>query len=481
MNLDWLMSLIDGGNNLIWGSILIYLLIGGGLFFTFRTRFIQVRSFGIAWRALLSSRSTERQGITPFQAFATSLAARVGTGNLSGVASAIAVGGPGAIFWMWITALVGMATSVIETTLAQVFKTDAEDGTYRGGPAYYIQKGLGSRLFGIVFAICLICSFGFAFTALQSNQLSAAVQNAWGIPSLWTGIIIAVLIGLIIFGGIKRIAKVAELIVPVMAIAYLAVSLIVVAMNITALPALFSTIISHALGLEQAAAGVMGYMIKTAVEQGVKRGLFSNEAGMGSGPNAAATANPKHPVTQGLISMAGVFTDTIIICTATASIILLSGLLGSDAVAGFEGIELTQAAMVVHIGPIGTHIIAIALLLFAFTSIMANYYYGESNLRFIKENKHLVNVFRVLVLATLIIGSVVPLESIWKLADLTMGMMAIINVVALLLLSKVAFKVIADFERQYNAGIDPIFDRKRFPELDNKADSKAWERSSDDF
>jgi len=481
MNFDWLISIVDSGNNLIWGSILIYLLLGGGLFFTIRTRFIQVRYFGVAWRALLSSRSTTRQGITPFQAFATSLAARVGTGNLAGVASAIAVGGPGAVFWMWVTAVVGMATSVIENTLAQVYKTDAEDGTYRGGPAYYIQKGLGSRFLGILFSICLICSFGFAFNALQSNQLSAAIENAWGVPSLHSGIVISVLIAAIIFGGIKRIAKVAELIVPIMAIAYLAVSLVVVAMHISELPGLISSIVRHALGLEQAAAGVMAYMIKTAIEQGIKRGLFSNEAGMGSGPNAAATANPKHPVTQGLISMAGVFTDTIVICTATASIILLSGLLGTDAATGLEGIDLTQAAMVQHIGPIGSHIIAIALLLFAFTSIMANYYYGESNLRFIKNSNTLIMLYRFFVMGTLIVGSTVELQTIWNIADLTMGLMAIINVVALILLSNVAFKVIADFERQYHAGIDPVFDRRRFPELDKKADSKAWERSQEDF
>ena len=480
MDFTWFTDLVDLGNTYIWSYVLIYLLIGGGLYFTFRTRFIQIRAFGTAWRALLSSRSTTRQGITPFQAFATSLAARVGTGNLSGVASALLVGGPGAIFWMWMTAVVGMATSVIETTLAQVYKTDNEDGTYRGGPAYYIQKGLGSKGLGIAFAVCLIVSFGFAFSALQANQVAAAVENAWGVPKFVTGNILAVLIGLIIFGGIKRIAKVAELIVPVMAVSYLLVALVVVALNISELPGLIKLIVSHAMGLEQASAGVLGYAIKVAIEQGVKRGLFSNEAGMGSGPNAAATANPKHPVTQGLISMAGVFTDTIVICTATASIILLSGINLGDS-QGLEGITLTQAAMVSHIGPIGAHVIAVALILFAFTSIMANYYYGESNLRFIKENKGMVLVFRVLVMGTLILGSVVELQTIWKIADLTMGAMAIINVFALLMLSGVALKVIADFERQFKAGIDPVFDRTRLPELDNKADSKAWAHRKVDY
>jgi AGCS family alanine or glycine:cation symporter len=480
MDFTWFTDLVNLGNTYIWSYVLIYLLIGGGLYFTFRTRFIQIRAFGTAWRALLSSRSTNRQGITPFQAFATSLAARVGTGNLSGVASAILVGGPGAIFWMWMTAVVGMATSVIETTLAQVYKTDNDDGTYRGGPAYYIQKGLGSKALGIAFAVCLIVSFGFAFSALQANQVAAAVENAWGIPKIVTGSLLAVLIGLIIFGGIKRIAKVAELIVPIMAVSYLLVALVVVAMNLSELPSLIKLIVSHAMGLEQASAGVLGYAIKVAIEQGVKRGLFSNEAGMGSGPNAAATANPKHPVTQGLISMAGVFTDTIVICTATASIILLSGINLGDS-QGLEGITLTQAALVSHIGPIGAHIIAVALILFAFTSIMANYYYGESNLRFIKENQNMVRVFRVLVLGTLILGSVVELQTIWNIADLTMGAMAIINVFALLMLSGVALKVIADFERQFKAGIDPVFDRTRLPELDNKADSEAWAHRKADY
>lgn len=480
MDFSWLTAIIDQGNDIVWGYILIYLLIGGGIFFTFRLRFIQFRMFGTAWKALLSGRSTSRQGITPFQAFATSLAARVGTGNLSGVASALAVGGPGAIFWMWITALVGMATSVIETTLAQVFKTDNDDGTYRGGPAYYIEKGLKSRWLGIVFAICLIISFGFAFTALQANQIAEAVNNAWGIDKFLMGNILAVLIGLVIFGGIRRIAKVAELIVPVMAIAYLLISLVVVAMNISELPALISTIVKHAMGIEQAAAGVLGYAIKTAIEQGVKRGLFSNEAGMGSGPNAAATANPKHPVTQGLISMAGVFTDTIVICTATASIILLSGTLDSSS-ANLDGISLTQAAMESHIGSIGVDIVAVALLLFAFTSIMANYYYAESNLRFIHEGARGVLVLRIAVLFVLLWGSVQELETIWKIADLSMGAMAIINVFALLMLSGIAFKVIADFERQFKSGIDPVFDRTRFPELDGKADSSAWAHKKNEY
>jgi AGCS family alanine or glycine:cation symporter len=480
MDFSWLTAIIDQGNDIVWGYILIYLLIGGGIFFTFRLRFIQFRMFGTAWKALLSGRSTSRQGITPFQAFATSLAARVGTGNLSGVASALAVGGPGAIFWMWITALVGMATSVIETTLAQVFKTDNDDGTYRGGPAYYIEKGLKSRWLGIVFAICLIISFGFAFTALQANQIAEAVNNAWGIDKFLMGNILAVLIGLVIFGGIRRIAKVAELIVPIMAIAYLLISLVVVAMNISELPAFISTIVKHAMGIEQAAAGVLGYAIKTAIEQGVKRGLFSNEAGMGSGPNAAATANPKHPVTQGLISMAGVFTDTIVICTATASIILLSGTLDASS-ANLDGISLTQAAMESHIGSIGVDIVAVALLLFAFTSIMANYYYAESNLRFIHESARGVLVLRVAVLFVLLWGSVQELETIWKIADLSMGAMAIINVFALLMLSGIAFKVIADFERQFKSGIDPVFDRTRFPELDGKADSSAWAHKKNEY
>lgn len=465
-------TIIGIGNDVIWGNILIYLLLGGGLYFTFRTRFIQFRHFGTAWRALLSSRSTSRQGITPFQAFATSLAARVGTGNLAGVASAIVAGGPGAIFWMWMTALVGMATSVIETTLAQVYKTDAEDNTYRGGPAYYIEKGLKSRPLGILFSICLIISFGFAFNALQANQIAAALNHAWNIPPITSGIAVMVLIALIIFGGIKRIAKVAELIVPIMAIGYLIVALIIVFMNISEIPSVLSLVFKSAMGWEQAGAGVVGYAIKTAIEQGVKRGLFSNEAGMGSGPNAAATANPKHPVTQGLISMAGVFTDTIIICTATASIILLSDAQSS----GATGIELTQQAMVFHMGSIGNSFIAIALLLFAFTSIMANYYYGESNLRFIKDDKRLVTLFRIAVLAMIIWGSRTELATIWALADLTMGTMAIINVGALLALSGVAFKVINDFERQFKQGIEPTFDSSLIKELDGKADSSAWKK-----
>ena len=464
---EFIAPIIDSLNDLLYGSVLIYLLVGGGIFFTVRTRFVQFRRFGLAIKTMMGSRTTANKSqISPFQAFCTSLAARIGTGNMAGVAVAIYLGGAGAVFWMWFIALLGMATSLAENVLAQIYKTNNGDGTYRGGPAYYIEKALGQRWLGVTFSISLIIAFGFAFNSVQSNSIAAAFSG-YGIEPGLIGAALAVISALIIFGGIRSISKVAEMIVPVMALGYLAIALIVVLMNVTELPAVFSLIFRSAFGFESAAGGAIG----AAVVNGIKRGLFSNEAGMGSSPNAAAAAHSTHPVNQGLMGMLGVFLDTIVVCTATAAIILMSGMLDS----GLTGIELTQAALSSQVGSWGGHLVALAILLFAFTSIIANYYYGESNLRFINDSKGILIAYRVAVLAMVMWGSVSSLPTVWNFADVSMGVMALINMVAICTLSSIVIQVLKDYDEQLDNGITPVFNRSKFPFLDKTMDKDVWQ------
>ncbi|AMO58301.1 alanine/glycine:cation symporter family protein [Endozoicomonas montiporae] len=468
---EFIAPIIDSLNGLLYGSVLIYLLVGGGIFFTVRTRFVQFRRFGLAVKTMMGSRTTaDKSQISPFQAFCTSLAARIGTGNMAGVAVAIYLGGAGAVFWMWFIALLGMATSLAENVLAQIYKTNNGDGTYRGGPAYYIEKALGHRWLGVTFSISLIIAFGFAFNSVQSNSIAAAFSG-YGIEPSLIGIALAAVSALIIFGGIRSISKVAEMIVPVMALGYLAIALIVVLMNVTELPAVFSLIFRSAFGFESAAGGAIG----AAVVNGIKRGLFSNEAGMGSSPNAAAAAHSTHPVNQGLMGMLGVFLDTIVVCTATAAIILMSGMLDS----GLTGIELTQAALSSQVGAWGGHLVALAILLFAFTSIIANYYYGESNLRFINDSKGLIIAYRVAVLAMVMWGSVSSLPTVWNFADVSMGVMALINMVAICVLSSIVIQVLRDYDEQLDSGMTPVFNRSKFPFLDKTMDKDVWQEHND--
>ncbi|MFG6160024.1 alanine/glycine:cation symporter family protein [Halomonas sp. 1390] len=470
-------DLVAAGNGLIWGSLLIYLLIGAGLYFTVMTRGIQFRYFGHMFKLLRHSREADG-GISSFQALSTSLAARVGTGNLAGVAVAIYFGGPGAIFWMWMTALVGMATSFVESTLAQAYKVDHGDRTFRGGPARYIERGLGSRWLAVAFSVCLIIAFGLAFNSVQSNSIAQAMQEAFALPTWSVGVALVVVVAPIIFGGLKSIARVAELVVPLMAVLYLLLAVVVVLLNAAELPAALMTIIKSAFGLEQAAGGAMGYAVAQAIMNGIKRGLFSNEAGMGSAPNAAATASthPNHPAAQGFVQMLGVFLDTLVICTATAAIIIMAGpeLLASDEA---NGIQLTQIALSQQVGDWGGQFIAIAILLFAFTSVIANYSYGESNIEYLAGPKRAalaILIYRLAVLAMVMIGAVASLTPIWSFADLSMGLMALINLVAILLLSPIAFALFRDYERQLKAGQEPSFDPDRFPKLADKVDRKAW-------
>lgn len=468
-------DLVNLMNDLLWGSILIYLLVGVGIFFTFRLGFIQIRHFTHMFSVLKNSRKADKSGISSFQALCTSLAARVGTGNMAGVAVAITLGGPGAIFWMWVVAVVGMATAFAESTLAQLYKTKDSDGNFRGGPAYYMEKGLGMRWMGSLFSVLLLIAFGFVFNAVQANSIVNAMETAFGWNNLYVGIAIAILAGIVIFGGIKRIAKTAELIVPVMALIYLAIAVVILLLNVNKLPDVLTLIFANAFGFKEVAAGGLGYAIAQAVLNGVKRGLFSNEAGMGSAPNAAAAATPypPHPASQGYVQMMGVFVDTIVICSSTVAIILMSG----EYVPHGEitGIELTQAALSSQVGDWGSTFIAVAIFFFAFTSIIANYSYAETNLLFL-ERKGKVGIvfFRFAVLAMVIFGSVASLPVVWGLADVSMGLMAIVNLVAILLLSGICVKLAKDYNLQLKQGKVPTFDIKDYPELESQIEPGIW-------
>lgn len=460
--MELLNNLIGIVNELLWSKVLIIMLITLGIYFTLRTKFVQFRFFGEMFRLLGDGAKGEKKegAVSSFQAFCISTASRVGTGNIAGIAMAVVAGGPGSVFWMWLIALIGSASSFVESTLAQIFKIKDGEG-FRGGPAYYMEQGLKSKGMGIAFSILITICYGFIFNAVQSNTITAAFNNAFGMNRLVIGLILAALTGVIIFGGVHRVAKVSEIIVPIFAVLYILVSLFVVAINIGEIPGIIKAIFESAFGLREMAVGSMSGMILV----GIKRGLFSNEAGMGSAPNAAATADVTHPVKQGLIQTLGVFTDTIVICSCTAFMILLY----SDcATAGLEGIELTQAALSSQIGSIGNIFIAICILLFAFSSIVGNYYYGESNIEFMSKNKTVLNVFRAMVVGMVLFGAVAKVQLVWDLADVFMGFMAVINLAAIALLGKYAFIALKDYSAQKKAGIkDPVFDASNIEGLEN--------------
>mgnify|MGYP004518183613 FL=1 len=453
-------------NEVLWSYVLIIMLLGCALWFTWRGKFVQFRMIGEMVRLLGDSTQKAGNGekhISSFQAFAVSLASRVGTGNLAGVATAVAVGGPGAVFWMWLIALLGSSSAFVESTLAQLYKIKGKD-SFIGGPAYYMERGLGWRWMGVLFAILISITFGFAFNSVQSNTICAAWEGSFGIDHAWMGIALTLISLATIFGGIHRIARVSSVVVPIMALGYIALALGVVLFNIGQLPAVFKLIVANAMGWEQAVGGSVG----AALMQGIKRGLFSNEAGMGSAPNVAATAHVSHPVKQGLIQALGVFSDTLVICTCTAFIILFSGvpLDGS-----LNGVQLTQEALKAEVGGAGSIFVALAILLFAFSSIIGNYYYGEANIRFITSRKWVLFVYRLLVGGMVLFGSLASLDLVWSLADVTMALMTICNLIAIALLSKQAFLLLDDYVRQKRSGIkSPSYDRDRIPELRDKAE-----------
>ena len=463
-----LQQIIDTANDLLWSYIMIAALLSCALYFTIRSRFALFGMIGEMFRQFRNDEQGKRRGtkhISPFQAFVVSLASRVGTGNLAGVATAIFVGGPGAVFWMWVVALLGAINAFVESTLAQLYKRRSTD-SFIGGPAYYIMHGMKCRSLAITFSILIIITFGFAFNTVQSNTICEAVQNAFGVDKLYMGIALSVSTLLIIFGGIQRIAKASSIIVPIMAIGYVVLAFIIVIINISQLPEIIATIVKSAFGMEQIVGGGMG----AAVMQGVKRGLFSNEAGMGSAPNVAATATTSHPVKQGLVQTLGVFTDTLVICSCTAFIILASGVSLTES----DGVQLTQEALSAEIGDIGRVVVAIAIFFFAFSSIFGNYYYGEANIRFISNSRRVLTLYRLIVVTMVMAGALLSLQTVWSLADVTMGLMTLCNLIAIVALGRQAMLLLNDYRQQRKEGLDPTFSKANIKELANNDGIECW-------
>lgn len=453
---NWIISL----NDWVWTFLLIIPLIAAGVYFTFRTRFVQFRHLKEMFRLLGEgiAGSNKKNSVSSFQAFCIATASRVGTGNLAGVATALALGGPGAVFWMWLIALIGSASAFIESTLAQIYKEKGER-SFIGGPAFYMKKGLKKGWMGTLFALIILVTFGLVFNSVQANTITLAFQEVFGIERTWPGILLTAFTLITIFGGIHRIAQVSAILVPLMAIAYILIALFILIINISVIPSLFGHIFANAFGFEQLVGGGLG----ATIMQGIRRGLFSNEAGMGSAPNAAATAAVSHPVKQGLIQALSVFTDTILICSCTAFIILLSGI---PLDGSMKGIQLTQAALSNEIGAFGGQFIAICILLFAYSSIVGNYSYCETNLFFISKKRVYLRLYRLAVGAMVLFGSLAGLDIVWNLADLTMAIMTITNLIAIFLLSKIAIKALKDYLHQKQAGIkSPVFKSSSITEL----------------
>jgi len=460
--------MLEAINGFLSGKLLIVLVVGLGAYFTVKTRFVQLRYFLHMFKVFKDSLTSSSTQISSFQALMLSLAGRVGAGNIAGVGVAVTLGGPGAVFWMWVTALVGMATTLFECSLAQLYKRHNGSGQFHGGPSFYMEYGLNKRWLGVVMAVLLIVTFGFSFNGLQSHAVTHSLQNAFGFDPAYSGIALAAVLALVFVGGIKRIARVADLLVPVKTLAYIAVTLYVIVLQFDHVPLMLLTIVKSAFGLDQAFGGLIG----SAIVMGVKRGVFANEAGLGSAPNVAAVAEVRHPVSQGVVQAFSVFFDTFIICTCTALLILLSGFY----TAGFagDGIVLTQNSLAAVVGDWGRSFISVALALFVFTSILYNYYLGENNLRFIlgKNRKALLS-YRALVLALILWGSVQDLSTVFAFADITMTLSALVNLIALVLLCRVGLRLLADYDTQRKAGVaEPVLTASAFHDLN--IDRTIW-------
>ena len=468
------MEIINTLNDWLWTYLLIGLLLIAAVWFTVKSRGVQFRMFGEMLRLLAVSGKREGKGksdthhtVSSFQAFAVSIASRVGTGNLAGVATAIAIGGAGSVFWMWVIALLGSASAFVESTLAQLYKVKGEN-SFKGGPAYYIQKGLGKRWWAVTFAVLITITFGLAFNSVQSNTMTAAAYVSFGWDPVIVGIFITIGSMLVIFGGIQRISRFSEIVVPVMAIAYILLALAILVMNAARIPDMLAHIVSEAFTGSAALGGGVG----SALMMGIKRGLFSNEAGEGSAPNVAATASVSHPVKQGLLQTFAVFTDTLLICTCTAIIILLSGIYEN----GESGIALTQSALESEVGSIGSTFVAVAVFFFAFTSIVSNYYYGETNLQFISNKKWPVTAYRIIVGCIVMVGAVTSLEFVWGMADIFMGLMTLCNLLAIFLLGKYAMCLLKDYQTQRKAGKNPVYHSSTIPEIADE--TECWSSDS---
>ena len=475
---EWVLDIIDMLNEYLWTYVVIVMLIGCAIYFTIRTKGVQFRLLKDMFKVIanrpiyinkvekenLSTEDERLKKIGSFQAFAVSLSSRVGTGNLAGVASAIFVGGPGAVFWMWVMALFGAATAFVESTLAQLYKRRGEDSFY-GGPAYYMQYGLHRKWMGVLFAVLITITFGIANQVVQSNTLCDAIADTMGVGRDKVGLVLTIATTMIIFGGVTRISRFSSIIVPIMAVGYILLSAFILITNITAIPAMISLIVKSAFGFEQAAGGMVG----VAMMQGIKRGLFSNEAGEGSAPNAAAIASTSHPIKQGLLQALGVFADTLVICTCTAFVILLSGIHDS----GRDGIILTKYALINHVGSLGGLFVTLAIFFFAYSTLIANYFYGETNIRFITQSGKTIFAFRAITGATVMIGATVTLQTAWCLVDLAMGLMTLVNLVAIIQLSPKVFRLLDNYIEQRRNHQDPQFKRSMMPEIEK--DVECWE------
>lgn len=466
-----MMKFIDAANDFLWTNIILVMLVGCAILFTVLLKGVQFRYFGEMFRLLAKSTSGHEKGqtngkkhINSFQAFAVSLSSRVGTGNLAGVASAIFVGGPGAVFWMWVMALLGSATAFVESTLAQLYKRKGEDSFY-GGPAYYMTHGMHCKWMGVLFAVLITITFGMANQVVQSTTLCDALAGSLAFDKAWVGIILTAMTLIIVFGGIQRISKFSAMVVPFMAVGYIILALVIVIINIKVIPDVIMLIIDNAFGWHQAAGGAIG----VAVLQGVKRGLFSNEAGEGSAPNAAATASISHPVKQGFLQALGVFTDTILICTCTAFIILIAGKYNQE----LDGILLTSASIESEVGNAGKWFLTLAIFLFAYSTIIANYFYGENNIRFITDKRWVIQAFRVFTGGVVLAGGLVTLQTAWSFVDLAMGLMTIVNLIAIVWLSPKVRVLLLDYMKQRGEGKDPEFHRDMMPE--DKDDIECWD------
>lgn len=448
-------------NDFMYTYVLIIMLVAVGVYFTIRTRGVQIRLLKDGIKSLMEKNTEEENGkkkVSSFQALMISTASRVGTGNIAGIATAIAAGGPGAVFWMWLMAVIGGASAFAESTLAQVYKVK-ENGEFRGGPSYYMERALDKRWMGVLFSVLLIICFAYGFNGLQSYNMSSALE--YYIPnyteSIWpmiVGLVLAAATAVVIWGGSHRIGVITSVIVPIMAISYILIGIVTMIMNVSELPKVFALIFENAFDFQAMAGGLAG----SAVVIGIKRGLFSNEAGMGSAPNASASADVAHPVNQGLVQTISVFIDTLLICSSTAMLLLVSGVEGKSG--ALDGIPYVQAAISSNVGQWGIHFITFSIFAFAFSSLVGNYFYAESNILFIKNNKTLLFVFRITCIVAIFLGAQADFSLVWNLADVTMGLMAIVNIIAIFLLSGTVVKVLNDYEKQKKQGIKPVFHEK---------------------
>ncbi|MFH7828103.1 alanine/glycine:cation symporter family protein [Kluyvera chengduensis] len=464
-------------SEILWGSVMIYLLLGCGIWFTWRTGYIQFRYIRQFSKSLKRSLTPREGGLTSFQVLCISLAARVGSGNLAGVALAITVGGPGAVFWMWVAAIIGMASSFAECSLAQLYKERDAKGQFRGGPAWYMSRGLGMRWMGVLFSLFLLAAYGLIFNTVQANSTAHALQYAFNVPGGVTGGVMAILALLVIMRGLKGAARLSQWLVPFMAILWVLTCLLITLWHIVELPSIVNLIIRSAFGWQEAAAGAAGYTVSQAITSGFQRSMFSNEAGMGSTPNAAAAAAsfPPHPAAQGIVQMIGVLIDTIVICSASAMVVLLAG--HGTKTTSYDGIQLIQHAMSVLVGEWGASFVAVVMILFAFTSIVANYIYAENNLIFLRWDKPwAIWLLRIATLSMVVLGSLLSLPVVWQMADVIMALMAITNLTAILLLSPVVRIIALDYLRQRKLGVTPVFDPDYYPEIAQQLAPESWDQ-----